>query len=623
VSQGPYSDELLALAAGAGPRELPASPTHRARVHNPYCADEVDLQLVVRGGVVQAAGWSGEACAVCRASAALLVRHGVGQGREGLDELRQRLEVVLGGEVGDDEVFGCFVAVRRHVSRQACARLPFRALSEALGEASSRSAPRGVARRPPEASARPTTPFAAVRAYRAQGHRVALATLTDVVGSSPAPLGSHMVVADDGRFWGSVSGGCVESAVVQSALQLLAGDPAGGGDKTYQIANSQAGEVGLPCGGQVTIAIDEAPPEAVLAAREAEAQAARPELVMVGGTHIAQKLAVLAEAVGLRPVLVDPRAGWASADRFPGLEVVRQRPEAVLPERLRPDSAVVMLTHDPALDDPAIRAALASPAFHVAALGSRKTQRSRLARLRQAGVPEAQLARLHGPAGLPIGAEGAGEIALSILAEVVSARRQAQRPRRVGAVVLAAGASRRAGSVNKLLQPLDGQPLVAHAVDAALAAGLAPVTVVLGHQADAVRQALGDRPVRFVVNEAHAEGMGRSIGAGVRACRADHLDGLFVILGDMPWLRAAELRQLVAAQTPATQQLVIVPVAGEGAARRAGNPVLWPARLFPELEGLRGDVGGRALLQAAPGAVLEVPVDHRGVLEDVDGVLGG
>mgnify|MGYP000403611932 CR=1 FL=1 len=612
---------LQGLAARHDARELPAAPTHRAVVHNPYCADEVDLQLVVHEGRVADAGWRGAACLVCGASAALMVERLVGRATTALAAERALLDRALSDqEVDVDGPYAALAPVRRHASRRACATLPWEAMAQALEVPFGQASGACHGDPPPSSAAVPRSPWEAVAAYRAEGCAVAVATLTDVVGSSPAPLGSRMVIADDGRFWGSVSGGCVESAVVQEALALLAGEGAGG-DHVYQIANSQAGEVGLPCGGRVTVSVALAPSARELEAQAAAARAAAPTLVMVGGTHIAQKLGELAHTVGFRPVLVEPRTGWGGVDRFPHVEVVRGRPEDVLESCLSASSAVVMLTHDPALDDPAIRVALASPAFHVAALGSRKTQRRRLERLRAAGVPEQQLARLHGPAGLPIGAKGAGEIALSMLAEVVQARRQAERPRRVGAVVLAAGSSQRAGAGNKLLQPLEGQPLVAHAVDAVLAAGVAPVTVVLGHEADAVRAALGDRDVRFVRCDDHAEGMGRSIAAGVRACRADLLDGLFVVLGDMPWLRAADLRTLLEAHTPATQQLVLVPVAGEGDQRRPGNPVLWPARLFPELEGLRGDVGGRALLRAAPGAMLRVPIEHRGVLDDVDGML--
>ena len=146
-------------------------------------------------------------------------------------------------------------------------------------------------------------------------------------------------------------------------------------------------------------------------------------LVMVGGVHIAQSLARLADTLGYRPVLCDPRPVFASESRFPGVEIVREWPEqAFAAVGLDAGCAVAALTHDPKLDDPALRSALDSPAFYVGALGSRGTHRRRLARLREAGVPEERLARLRAPIGLPIGARSPDQIALSIMAEVVAAR---------------------------------------------------------------------------------------------------------------------------------------------------------------------------------------------------------
>lgn len=228
---------------------------------------------------------------------------------------------------------------------------------------------------------------------------------------------------------------------------------------------------------------------------------------------------------------------------------------------------------------------------------------------------------MRGPAGLAIGAVGPNEIALSILAEVVQSRRAARPELTVGAIVLAAGLSRRAGSVNKLLQPLDGQPLIRHTVTAVLRAGLGPCVVVLGHQAAEVRDVLHDLPVSFVVNEAYADGMGRSIGTGVHALATREVTAAMVVLGDMPYLRPETLSQLAAAHTSATRHLPIVPVSGQGENRRRGNPVVWPRHAFADLQRLDGDNGGKALLQRAGGAVLEVELEHDGVLRDVDGVL--
>lgn len=146
-------------------------------------------------------------------------------------------------------------------------------------------------------------------------------------------------------------------------------------------------------------------------------------LVLVGGVHIAQALARLADTLGYRTVLCDPRPVFASESRFPGVEIVGEWPEEAFARvGLDAGCAVAALTHDPKLDDPALRSALDSPAFYVGALGSRRTHRRRLARLREAGVPEERLARLRAPIGLPIGARSPDQIALSIMAEVVAAR---------------------------------------------------------------------------------------------------------------------------------------------------------------------------------------------------------
>lgn len=149
-----------------------------------------------------------------------------------------------------------------------------------------------------------------------------------------------------------------------------------------------------------------------------------PRLLLVGAVHIAQVLAPLARVAGLAVSVIDPRESFATRERFPGTELVTLWPDDGL-RGLRVDrhTAIVTLTHDPKLDDPALDVALTSPAFYIGALGSRKTQESRRARLRQAGFDEPEIARVRGPVGLPIGAIGASEIALSILAEIVAVRR--------------------------------------------------------------------------------------------------------------------------------------------------------------------------------------------------------
>ncbi len=146
-------------------------------------------------------------------------------------------------------------------------------------------------------------------------------------------------------------------------------------------------------------------------------------LIVVGAVHIAQQLVPLAAAAGYDVTVVDPRRAWASGERFPSVALLTEWPDEAL-RALAPDrrTAIVTLTHDPKLDDPALDAALASPAFYIGALGSRRTQERRLERLRAQGFDDADLARIHGPIGLDIGAKSPAEIAVAILAEIIQVR---------------------------------------------------------------------------------------------------------------------------------------------------------------------------------------------------------
>ncbi|MBU6498654.1 MAG: XdhC family protein [Rhodospirillales bacterium] len=152
----------------------------------------------------------------------------------------------------------------------------------------------------------------------------------------------------------------------------------------------------------------------------------RLRLIVVGAVHIAQALVPMAALMGLDVVLVDPRRSFATTERFPNVTIMTDWPDEAM-DALAPDSrsAVITLTHDPKLDDPALDRALRSPAFHIGALGSRRTHGRRLERLRELGHDEATLARIKGPVGLDIAAVTAPEIAVSILAELVAVRRHA------------------------------------------------------------------------------------------------------------------------------------------------------------------------------------------------------
>jgi xanthine dehydrogenase accessory factor len=147
-------------------------------------------------------------------------------------------------------------------------------------------------------------------------------------------------------------------------------------------------------------------------------------LLLVGAVHIAQPLAAMAERAGYAVTVIDPRTAFAAAARFPELDLVDEWPDDAL-EALEPDTrtAIVTLSHDPKLDDPALQVALRSPAFYIGALGSRRTAASRRERLTAAGFSEAQLERIHGPVGLDIGARSPAEIAVSILAEITATLR--------------------------------------------------------------------------------------------------------------------------------------------------------------------------------------------------------
>ena len=199
----------------------------------------------------------------------------------------------------------------------------------------------------------------------------------------------------------------------------------------------------LPGGTQVLLPGDDAPPMLVEAAARVIAsdrsatvtvddatwfiQAHNPplRLVIVGAVHIAQALAPIAVQLGFGVTVIDPRGAFASSERFPGVALSTDWPDEAM-DALRPDSrtAIVTLTHDPKLDDPALDRALRSDAFYVGALGSRKTHAARLERLRALGHDDAALARIHGPVGLNLGAVTAAEIALSALAQIVAVRRQ-------------------------------------------------------------------------------------------------------------------------------------------------------------------------------------------------------
>lgn len=289
-----------------------------------------------------------------------------------------------------------------------------------------------------------------------RGAPMAIATVVSTWGSAPRPRGSHMLVHADGRFEGSVSGGCVEGEILDTAARVIAGAPFA--VKTYGVADESAWEVGLPCGGEIAVMVQPVAangfdPE--LFDRIAEARAAgqalsvttdlesgqsslRPaegaafvnryepprRLIIVGAVQIAQALVGLAQTLGIETVVIDPRGRFLTGERFPATTLDDRWPdEAIAALRPGPGTAIVTLSHDVKIDDPALIAALASDAAYVGALGSRRSHAARRERLVAAGVEAARIDRIDAPVGIDIGAIGPSEIALSIAAAMIGAFR--------------------------------------------------------------------------------------------------------------------------------------------------------------------------------------------------------
>lgn len=314
-------------------------------------------------------------------------------------------------------------------------------------------------------------PRAALDWHRA-GEGAALATVVQTWGSAPRRVGAMLAVSGQGAMAGSVSGGCVEGAVIAEALEAI-GD---GAPRMLEfgVSDGDAFAVGLACGGTIRVLVQPigaALPEDVLAdlvtaraARRPVALVTPPEgapwletsghegrfrmdrsgfaddgetfvaihnpplrLIVVGAVHIAQTLVPMARRVGYDPIIVDPRPAFATEARFPDETLRDDWPdEAVRALGLDGRTALVLLTHDPKIDDPALTEALGSDVFYIGALGSTRTHARRLERMREAGVDEAALARIHGPVGLDIGAAGPAEIALAILAQMTQVLRQGE-----------------------------------------------------------------------------------------------------------------------------------------------------------------------------------------------------
>lgn len=300
----------------------------------------------------------------------------------------------------------------------------------------------------------------AADAWLDEGHACELVTVVQTWGSSPRPVGAMMVIRDDGRIIGSVSGGCIEDdliARVRSAERM--------GNRpelvTYGISAEEAYRFGLPCGGTIKLVTE--PLSAASKIKQLLAHVTRHELTMrqldlltgavrlaptetgatldltlnvlttihgprwrlliIGAGQLSQFLAQIATGLDYQVVVCDPREEYRLAWQVPGVEVIHAMPDdLVLEMKMDSRTAVVALTHDPKLDDLALMEALKSDAFYVGAIGSRINNARRRERLKEFDLSDAQLQRLHGPIGLYIGSKTPAEIAISILAELTAIR---------------------------------------------------------------------------------------------------------------------------------------------------------------------------------------------------------
>lgn len=329
-----------------------------------------------------------------------------------------------------------------------------------------------------------------IQHWQKEGDVIALATVIQTWGSAPRKIGSHMAFTLSGKITGSVSGGCVENAVIEAGMEVLQTDHPQ--LLHFGVADETAWGVGLMCGGSIDVFVQpleaqifqeikqvinneesaihvtvidgagellgkqvliqdnqiqygslgneidsrvlslspevSAPQQLIIEDVQVFTNIIRPAptLVIVGGAHIAIPLVSLAKTIGYQTILIDPRKAWGNETRFPHVDKLIQSwvDDAFEQINVNSSTAIAVLTHDPKIDDPAIKLALNSSAFYVGALGSKKTNAKRRERLLNDGMSESQLSRLHAPIGLDIGAQNPEEIALAIMSQIVQTFRK-------------------------------------------------------------------------------------------------------------------------------------------------------------------------------------------------------
>lgn len=307
---------------------------------------------------------------------------------------------------------------------------------------------------------------------------IAVISVIETWGSSPRPVGSTMVVSEDHKVFGSVSGGCIESFVYSKALEVIKNNKVI--TLEFGVTNKKAWEVGLTCGGKIKVFIEKLSQNNLNYIRRINDSFAannnltvatnlldgtkeilsdnnliknkniksisdkninlknselklvdnqywffkvfRSEikLIIIGSVHISEPLIKFANVLGYRIVLIDPRSNIKNVSVNSNVEVIKDWPdEALKKTTIDENSAVITLTHDTKLDDPALEYSLVSKAFYIGCLGSKKTHKSRIERLRKKGIKKELLSKLHGPIGLSIGAKTPAEIAASIISQII------------------------------------------------------------------------------------------------------------------------------------------------------------------------------------------------------------
>jgi xanthine dehydrogenase accessory factor len=312
--------------------------------------------------------------------------------------------------------------------------------------------------------------FATAARWLDEKRGFALATLVDLREAATAPIGTTIAADENGNVVGNIGAGCYEAEIVGTCVKTAAD-----GETRRLDVNLSSDDVvmgGTACGAVMQLVVWRPPPEfrdtaqAIAAGqRETRLRLAydasdgtrvdfehvfppKDRLILIGATTLAAELAIMARRVDFDVVVVDPRPAFATTDRIAhATEIVRAWPDEYLPGQLSDRTPVVVLSHDPKFDIPALRCALESNAPYIGLLGSRRSQAARRASLREAGFDEAALARIHGPVGLDLGGTTVAETALSILAEIVAMRRGGE-----GAPLRTAG-----GAIHRRLERIAGQ----------------------------------------------------------------------------------------------------------------------------------------------------------------------